>query len=589
MNNQSEEFTFTKFILFVTKPFGWWIIGQVIVSIVWAVDLSFSPYLIKKIIDVVATESIDTIIISQIWQLALCYITLSVIIVVIFRFYDWVLLKLSSNLKRHIGIIIMQRMLQHSHSFYQNQLVGSVSNKINDVIDHSVNIVKLVVDHFLSHMLALLIAIFTMWYCVGIKFSVALSVWIILFLFISRYLLINATKLTNESAEIKSQVMGRIVDLISNILSINLFNKEKLEIYNLKKDFDRSVIAMQKRDWYFAKIYFFQKCSFIIFQGLCLWWLIIGFASGLIKPGDFALILMLNTSIVKCLWNLSRDLREFTESVGAVIQGMSMIYQPITVKDTANAKNIIISKGEIVFKNVDFYYENNQNLFKNISLCIKAKEKVGIVGYSGSGKSTFIKLILRMHDITGGKIMIDNHDIRSITKSSLRQAIVVITQNPYLFNRSIIENIKFGNEAATDEEAINAAKIVYIDEFINTLQQKYETVVGEHGLSLSGGQRQRIVMARAILKKAPILLLDEAMNQLDSITDKQIQNSLQSIISNTTTIIIAHRLSTLMQMDRILVFDKGKIVQDGKHDELIKLNGLYKELWANCSNGFLPS
>ena len=194
-----------------------------------------------------------------------------------------------------------------------------------------------------------------------------------------------------------------------------------------------------------------------------------------------------------------------------------------------------------------------------------------------------------MHDITGGKIMIDNHDIRSITKSSLRQAIVVITQNPYLFNRSIIENIKFGNEAATDEEAINAAKIVYIDEFINTLQQKYETVVGEHGLSLSGGQRQRIVMARAILKKAPILLLDEAMNQLDSITDKQIQNSLQSIISNTTTIIIAHRLSTLMQMDRILVFDKGKIVQDGKHDELIKLNGLYKELWANCSNGFLPS
>ncbi len=210
------------------------------------------------------------------------------------------------------------------------------------------------------------------------------------------------------------------------------------------------------------------------------------------------------------------------------------------------------------------------------------------MGYSGSGKSTFVSLILRLYEVTDGRILIDGHDIKDITEDSLRRNIALIPQDPSLFHRSIMDNIRYGRTDATDEEVIEAAKSSHAHEFISRLPEGYQSLVGERGVKLSGGQRQRIAIARAILKKAPILILDEATSQLDSVTESYIQESFGALMQGKTTIVIAHRLSTLLHMDRILVFDKGKIVEDGTHHELLKSGGLYKTLWDAQVGGFLP-
>lgn len=246
------------------------------------------------------------------------------------------------------------------------------------------------------------------------------------------------------------------------------------------------------------------------------------------------------------------------------------------------------TRGKIVFDRVKFHYKGTEPLFRDKSVEIAAGQKVGLVGYSGGGKTTFANLILRLYNVTGGAILIDGQDIREVTQDSLRENIAMIPQDTSLFHRSLTENIRYGRINATDDEVIEAAKKAHAHEFISRLPQGYDSLVGERGIKLSGGQRQRIAIARAILKNAPILILDEATSQLDSVTENLIQESLRELMQNKTAIVIAHRLSTLLYMDRILVFDKGRIVADGSHDELLARGRLYKNLWNAQVGGFLP-
>jgi ATP-binding cassette subfamily B protein len=234
-----------------------------------------------------------------------------------------------------------------------------------------------------------------------------------------------------------------------------------------------------------------------------------------------------------------------------------------------------------------FAYDKKPPIFNNLSITINSNEKVGLVGYSGAGKSTFINLILRLFEVKEGKIQIDNQCITEVTQTSLRQEIAIVPQDLILFHDTILENIRYGNSEATDQEIVQAAKLANIHSFITSLPKGYHTTVGEKGLNLSGGERQRIIIARAFLKNASILLLDEATNQLDSVTEKEIQISLFKLMENKTTVVIAHRLSTLLHMDRILVFDNGKIVQNGNHSELLSKGGLYQILWDSQVNNIL--
>jgi ATP-binding cassette subfamily B protein len=274
--------------------------------------------------------------------------------------------------------------------------------------------------------------------------------------------------------------------------------------------------------------------------------------------------------------------------LGMIESALTLVKKGHDITDKPGARPIVIKHGEIACKDVTFGYQKTRPVFKNLNLTLEAGKKVGLVGFSGSGKSTFVNLILRFYDLQSGSIAIDGINIADVTQNSLRSQIAMIPQDPALFHRTLIENIRYGRLDATNEEVITAAQLAHCHEFIGKLDKGYESLVGERGIKLSGGQRQRIAIARAILKNAPILILDEATSSLDSVTEKLIQESLQLLMQGRTTIVVAHRLSTLNDMDRILVFHKGKVLEDGTKEELLAMDGHFAMLWNMQTDGFLP-
>lgn len=287
-------------------------------------------------------------------------------------------------------------------------------------------------------------------------------------------------------------------------------------------------------------------------------------------------------------WWTAEQFVIFFKDLGLSRQALSLITVPHEIVDAPNAKPLIVNEGKIEFHNVTFNYAPHKNIFYEKNIIIEPGENIGLVGFSGSGKTTFVHLMLRFFDIQSGKILIDGQDISKVTQASLREHIAMIPQDTMLFHRTLMENIRYGREDASEKEVIEASKKAACHEFINDLPEKYHSIVGEGGVKLSGGQRQRIAIARAILKKAPILILDEATSALDSATERIIQDSLWELMQGRTTIVIAHRLSTLSRLDRILVFEDGEIIESGTHDELLEKCGHYASLWELQSDGVIP-
>lgn len=292
--------------------------------------------------------------------------------------------------------------------------------------------------------------------------------------------------------------------------------------------------------------------------------------------------------LIEAARGLSRSFLEFFEYLGNISDGVSVFVQSHEIVDQPDAPALRIERGEIEFDDVSFTYKEGLPVFENLSVTIAPKQQVGLVGFSGSGKSTFVNLMLRLFEAQGGAIRIDGQNILEVTQDSLRENISMIPQDPQLFHRSLMENIRYGRLEASDDEVIAAAKKAHAHEFIMQTEKQYDSLVGERGVKLSGGQRQRISIARAILKDSPILILDEATSSLDSHTEKKIQLGLETLMQGRTVVVIAHRLSTISHMDRILVFDQGRIVEDGSHQQLLLRDGHYAHLWNMQAGGFLP-
>ena len=397
-------------------------------------------------------------------------------------------------------------------------------------------------------------------------------------------------------------------DYVTNILSIWCFNNSKLEKKNLSKitnEFKEQAVIYGA---FLRNSYFLQGISITIYSAFVLY--ILGYQAmhNLSTAGDFVLVFMVSYKIGDLLFTVAQEMLGFSQNCGAASSAIELLDFPVEIED--GRKKLKLTKGEIKFDHVKFSYnppklracEAIQKMdcrglsglavsgdTLEINITLYPGQSVGLVGYSGSGKSTFVNLIMRLYDATDGKVLIDGQNIKEITLDSLRGNIATIPQDPSLFHRSIMENIRYGKIDASDKDVMNAAKTAGAHEFIESLPDKYHTLVGERGIKLSGGQRQRIAIARAFLKNAPILILDEATSQLDSITEEKIQESLIKLMKEKTTIVVAHRLSTLLHMDRILVFDNGKIVEDGTRKSLLKQKGLYKTLWDAQVGGFLPS
>lgn len=570
----------------MVKPFRFYIGLYLILGTIWAIDLSLRPYLLKIMLDKIPLLNAQNAI-EQLSLPAFFYLFMGLIVTLVFRGLDYTWIQLNPPLKRHVAAQLMERMMHHSQALFQNQFAGNLGNKIKDVASGIPDLIKLIMAQFISHFLALLIAICTVW-TVDFKFSLSLCIWVVVFIGGTFIFSKKGKTLSQKAAGERSYVVGSIVDILSNIMNVQLFSGATFESGRLKNSLNKWVEADQKRDYFFLKLFAFQGFSFVLYQAICIFWLIYGLTKEQISTGDFSLILTINIFIVDCLWSLSRDMSAFADSYGNIMQGLEVALSDVEITDLPNAASLHVQKGEIFFDQVKFHYKGRTALFQNKSVLIKSGQKVGLVGYSGSGKSTFVNLILRLYEIQEGRILIDHQDIQNVTQNSLRDAIGMIPQDPSLFHRSLMENIRYGDLQASDEEVIKAAKRAHAHAFITELPNGYHSLVGERGIKLSGGQRQRIAIARAILKNAPILILDEATSQLDSMTENDIQETLWELMQNKTTIIIAHRLSTLLKMDRILVFDQGHIAEDGSHTELLAKGGLYKTLWDAQVGGFLP-
>jgi ATP-binding cassette subfamily B protein len=576
-----------QFFLDSLQPFKWLIAGQFFVGAVWAAYLSFRPYMLKIILDKIPNLTPETVV-AGLWAPIVFFLCAMLCVVLVSRLNDFIWLYLNPPLKRHVGNILMRRMMGHSILSLQNHFAGNLANKVKEVMSGIPDVLKLISSQFFTNFLGLFIAIFTVW-TINYSFALLLAAWLMVFVIGVCYFSIKAQNLCNSASAIRSSVIGYMVDILGNMASIHLFSAKESESKKLHKRFDEWVIADQDRDWLFLKMFAFQGISFVLYQAIGFVFLVAGFKQGTVTAGDFALLLTINGAIITNLWTLSADILKCSELVGNINQGLLVALAPLDMQNAADAREIRIEEGRIVFDAVQFGYRGTSPIFENKSIVIEPGQKVGLVGYSGSGKSTFVNLILRLYDVTSGRILIDGQDIRHVTLKSLRDSIAMIPQDPSMFNRSVMENIRYGRPDATDAEVIQAAKRAHAHDFIVRLAQGYNSPVGERGSKLSGGQRQRIAIARAILKNSPILMLDEATSQLDSVTENDIQDSLSELMQNKTTLVVAHRLSTLLHMDRILVFDKGKIVEDGTHDELIARGGLYKTLWSAQVGGFLPS
>ncbi len=477
--------------------------------------------------------------------------------------------------------------LRHSHQFYQDTLSGKISKQICNMADGVEKLISSVASNFLRGASLLLAAIIAAYFANPI-FCFILIAWFVVFVGVSIIMSKNLVALSDGQATAESIVVGELNDSLSNHGSVRIFAGNMYEKTRMIPFFRVQQKAYFDVHYYALLLHSIQGGLIAIMMAVSCYFLVYLYSQNLVTIGDFALILGLSMETGHVMWFTMSQVDEFNKAVGRCKQSLNSLMIPHEIQDKESARPLKCQRGQITFSDIKFHYKGTQPLFQNKSISIESGQKVGLVGYSGSGKSTFVNLILRLYDVTDGRILIDGQDICDVTQDSLRRSIAMIPQDPSLFHRTLMENIRYGLIEATDEEVIEAAKKAHAHEFISKLPEAYESQVGERGVKLSGGQRQRIAIARAILKNAPILILDEATSQLDSVTESVIQGSLWELMKHKTTIIIAHRLSTLLHMDRILVFDKGKIVEDGTHAELLVKGGLYKALWDTQVGGFLP-
>jgi ATP-binding cassette subfamily B protein len=579
----------TAFILGVISPFKWGVFLMFGIAMFSAFDFSFRKYLLKSILDIATDQQGHKNVISFLLVPVCLYIFMSLSVTTVYRIYGYVLdIRIFPFLKKRIANKCYKEILNNDYTYFQDGFTGDLAHKLSNITDGVIELVKLLVDRFFGCCIILIFSIYAL-SLVSTKFAIATSLWVAIFITISTLYFHVLSSLSNNYSEKNTRVTATVADRLFSINSIKLFNNKYYERIKFLKSYKEKLISERRLHKAYWFLWFVYGYSFDILQIISFYFLISGFSLGKITLGDFALVIGLNAALVEILNQLTNDLTRFSDHYGKVLNALSTIFKDPKIKDKDNAKELVVNDGDIIFDKITFSYCSREKLFENLSIHIHPKEKVALVGFSGAGKSSFINLLLRFFDLTSGKIIIDHQSITSVKQDSVRKNIAVIPQDLTLFHDSILENIRYGKMSATLEEIIKASKLAGIHDFIASLPNGYNTLVGEKGLKLSGGEKQRIHIARAFLKNAPILILDEATNQLDSLTEKEIQASLFKLMYNKTTLVIAHRLSTLLHVDRILVLEKGKIIQEGSHQKLISQKGVYQKMWNTQTNSILNS
>ncbi|KKP37711.1 MAG: Xenobiotic-transporting ATPase [Candidatus Peregrinibacteria bacterium GW2011_GWA2_33_10] len=495
------------------------------------------------------------------------------------RIVIFIIIKLQSVAMSNIYQECFSYLHKHSYDFFNNNFVGSLVKKINRLVNSYEGMFDRIFFDFFPLFLRTGIT-FTVLFLTNTLIGAIFFIWVIFFLIFNYFFSLYKFKYDVERSETDSKVTAFLADTITNHLNIKLFASLSQEEEDFGKVTDTWRSKTHKSWTLDNLIESIQGFLMIILEFLLIYTAVYFWQRNLLTVGDFILIQSFLFGMFSTLWNFGRIIRA-TYSNLADAEEMIVIFEtPHAIRSSQNAPSLKINKGQIDFKNVNFSYDSTIPVLQDFNLYIKPLEKIALVGPSGEGKSTLVKLLLRLFDINKGEILVDNQNITQIDLDSLRKNISLVPQDPILFHRTLYENIKYGNPNASEEELINASKMAYCHDFIEKLPQKYDTYVGERGIKLSGGQRQRVAIARAILQNSPIIILDEATSSLDSHSELLIQKALYNLMENKTAIVIAHRLSTLSQMHRIIVIKEGKIAESGTEKELLqKENSLFKKLW----------
>jgi ATP-binding cassette subfamily B protein len=546
------------------------------------------PYALGKIIRGVTTAHASAASVVAALHQPLCwFVALGLAEVVLGRLAGAVQIRLGPRQRQNVTRQIHQYLQNHCHHYFSNNFAGALAHRISETSMGVTQTLWSIITEFWP--ITIIISV-----SVGLLFNAHAQLgcfallWAVLFVGISFVLARRCQPHAFTASAARSETTGTIVDSVSNITSARLFARLDFERENLDRTLDRELKAVRRSNSYSERVRWFQFSAAaalkigVLYYSLALW------QKNAIGVGDFVMAVSLSLLIINEARNLSRRFLEFFEYIGNVANGVHTIVRAHELIDSPDAKPVEITRGGIEFRGVGFAYTNERRVFENLSVTIPAGQSVGLVGLSGSGKSTFVSLVLRLFDPQSGQILIDGTDVRSMTQASLHAQLSLIPQDPSLFHRTLLENIRYGRLDASDEEVVEAARQASAHEFIEQIKDGYRSMVGERGIKLSGGQRQRIAIARVILKNAPVLILDEATSALDSITERAIQTTLDQVMKGKTVIVVAHRLSTVSHLDRILVFDQGAIVEDGPHAELLAKRGACYRLWNRQAGDFLP-
>jgi ATP-binding cassette subfamily B protein len=544
---------------------------------------SITPLFYKQLVDALGKPSVG----MQGLYAALFLIVASKLGAVVgARVYEFFLGALETNAMKKMGDDAFEYLQRHSYDFFINNFAGSLVKKLNRLPRAFETIIDQLMVGLYPTFLQIIIALIMVWN-IGFVFPLVLLIWTIIFFVVNYYITLYRLKGDTEINEIDTRLSGNIADAISNNFNISLFAKYKEEqdrMEGVSEEWRRVYV----KHWNSHNIIDGIQAFLMLVLEMALLFLAIKYwEKGLIGVGDFVLLQGILLQMFGNLWNFGRNLRHLGRGYSDAKEMIDIMKTPHEIFDLPGSKEIEISKGDIDIKDLDFSYNKSRKVFDKFNLKINAGRKIALVSKSGAGKSTLIKLLLRLYNVPENSIFIDGQDIMKVTQDSLRSQISLVPQDPILFHRTLADNIKYGKPDATMEEVVEAAKKAHCHEFISQLAEGYETFVGERGVKLSGGERQRVAIARAILENAPILVLDEATSSLDSESEHLIQEALKELMKNKTTIAVAHRLSTIIQMDEIIVIAKGKITERGTHGELLKNpESHYKKLWEIQAGGF---
>lgn len=571
----------------VKKYFLFGLITFVSISVAVLAQSVIVPTYYKKFFDVI-TQSGDVSLVASV-------LVHLITIIAVLNLVAWVGNRLSifSIARFQVYVMTLARqnaydyVLNHSYSFFLNNFTGSLVQKIN----RFTRAFERLSDRLLLDIVPLIIKIAgagIVLFMIDKRIALIILLWILAFLVVS--FVFNKIKLKYDiqGAAVDSKVAAALSDSIATHNVIQLFtgtkseskrfslvNMEFLKIYYLRWNLGAGIEALQ--------MFLTITAEFFVFFYAIKYW-----EMGMVSIGTFALVQVYMVTIGGSLWGFGRIVRDFYEATADAKEMVEILHLPHEVKDHPEAIKLSVQTGAIEFKEVSFSFSENRPVFQKLNLKINPGEKVALIGPSGAGKSTLVKLLLRLHDLKGGEILIDGQNIQEATQESLRENISLVPQDPALFHRTLMENIRYGKRDATDEEVIRASQMAHCDVFIQEFPHKYNTYVGERGVKLSGGERQRVAIARALLKNAPILVLDEATSSLDSHSESLIQDALSTLMKGKTTIVIAHRLSTIRKMNRIIVLGKEGIIEEGSHEDLLKkADGMYARLWKIQAGGFV--